>query len=69
MTVYFTKNSLVNPTKSVQAQLIEEYDEGYIVGPKDSKAIFVPRSAVALIYFSDKPVESLMLQGNKALNP
>jgi hypothetical protein len=59
---------LLSPNKSVQAQLIEESDEGfYIVGPKESKAIFVPRSAVAMVYFSDKPSESPLLQGNKTL--
>jgi hypothetical protein len=66
VTVYFTKDSLLNPNKAVQAQLIEESDEGYyIVGPKESIAVFVPRSAVALIYFSDDPAKSPMLQGNK----
>src|SRR6266566_4971434 len=66
VTIYFTKDSLLGPGKAVQAQLIEEADEGfYIVGPKESKAIFVPRSSVALIYFSDKAADSPMLQGNK----
>jgi len=66
VTIYFTKDSLLGPGKAVQAQLIEEADEGfYIVGPKESKAIFVPRSSVALIYFSDKWADSPMLQGNK----
>jgi len=50
----------------VQAQLIEESNEGfYIVGLKDSKAVFVPRSSVAMIYFSDKPSDSPMLQNSK----
>ncbi len=66
VTVYFSKDSLLSPNKSVQAQLIEESDEGfYIVGPKESKAIFVPRSAIAMIYFSDKPADSPILQNNK----
>ena len=70
VTVYFTRESLLNPNKAAQAQLIEESNEGfYIVGPKESKAVFVPRSAVALVYFSDKPAESPMLQGNKPLAP
>jgi hypothetical protein len=63
VTVYFSKDSLLIPNKSAQAQLIEESDEGfYIVGPKESKAIFVPRSSVAMIYFSDNPAASPMLQ-------
>lgn len=66
VTIYFSKDSLLNPNKSVQAKLIEESDEGfYIVGSKESKAIFVPRSSVAMIYFSDKPADSPMLQNNK----
>ena len=66
MTAYFSKDSLSSPNKSVQPQLIEESDEGYyIVGPKESKAIFVPRSAVAMIYFADKTTDSPILQGVK----
>jgi hypothetical protein len=64
--IYFTKDSLIDPGKCTQAQLIEESDEGfYIVGPKESKAIFVPRSAVALIYFGDKILDSPLLKGTK----
>lgn len=67
VTIYFSKDSLLNPNKAAQVQLIEESDEGfYIVGPKESKAIFVPRSAVAMIFFSDKLSDSPMLQ---ATNP
>lgn len=63
ITVYFSKDSVLNPNKAIQAQLIEESDEGfYIVGPKESKAIFIPRSSVALIYFSDKAADSPLLQ-------
>ena len=66
VTVYFSKGSLLNPNKAVQAQLIEESDEGfYIVGPKESKAIFVPRASVAMIYFSDKPADSPLLRSGK----
>jgi len=66
VTIYFSKDSLLSPNKAVQAQLVEESDEGfYIVGAKESKAIFVPRSAVAMVYFSDKPADSPLLQNNK----
>lgn len=66
VTVYFTKESLLNPSKATQAQLIEETDEGfYIVGPKESKAVFVPRNSVALVYFGDKAADSPVLQGIK----
>jgi len=40
----------------VQAQLVEESDEGvYIVVRNESNAVFVPRSGNALIYYSKKP--------------
>jgi phosphoglycerol transferase MdoB-like AlkP superfamily enzyme len=66
VTVYFTRGSLLSPNKAVQAQLVEESDEGfYIVGPKESKAIFVTRKDVALVYFSDKAAESPLMQGIK----
>jgi len=60
----------VNCLNTQPAQLVEETHEGfYTVGAKESKAVFVPRSALAFIYFSDNPAESPMLQGNKALAP
>ena len=66
VTVYFTKESPISPNKAVSAQLIEESDAGfYIVGPNDTKAIYVPRSAVALVYFSDKVSDSAILRDNK----
>jgi hypothetical protein len=66
VTIYFTKDSLLSPSKPAQVQLVEESDEGfYVVGPKESKAVFVPRGAVALVYFGDKTTDSPLLQGNK----
>jgi hypothetical protein len=66
VTIYFTKDSAISPSKAVSAQLIEESDEGfYIVGPKETRAIFVPRSSVALVYFSDKIADSLLLRDGK----
>ena len=66
VTVYFTKESALDPNKAVTAQLIEECDEGfYIIGPEETRAIFVPRSSVALVYFSDKPAESPLLREGK----
>jgi hypothetical protein len=66
VTIYFTKDSVMSPNKTASAQLIEESDEGfYIVGPKETRAIFVPRSAVALVYFSDKVTDSLLLRDSK----
>jgi hypothetical protein len=66
VTIYFSKDSPISPNKAVSAQLVEESDEGYyIVGPKETKAIYVPRSAVALVYFSDKIADSPLLRDTK----
>jgi hypothetical protein len=66
VTICFTKDSAISPSKTVSAQLIDEADEGfYIVGPNDSKAIFVPRSSVAFIYFSNKMSDSQLLRDSK----
>jgi hypothetical protein len=38
-----------------RVKLIDESDSGYYVLPKgEKKAVFVPRSAVSLVYFSDE---------------
>jgi hypothetical protein len=66
VTIYFSKDSPISPNKTVLAQLVEESDEGYyIVGPKETRAIYVPRSAVALVYFSDKVADSPLLRDSK----
>jgi hypothetical protein len=66
VTVYLTKESAIASNKAITAQLIEESDEGfYIVGPKETRAIFIPRSSVALVYFSDKVAESPLLRESK----
>jgi len=61
--LYFTKDSAIKPNQSVSAQLVDESDAGfYIVGQGESKAIFVPRSSVSLVYFSDKSSDSELLR-------
>jgi hypothetical protein len=66
VTICFTKDSAISPSKTVSAQLIDEADEGfYIVGTNDSKAIFVPRSAVAFVYFSNKMSDSQLLRDSR----
>jgi len=63
VTLYFTKDSALKPNQSVSAQLLDETDAGfYIVGSNEDKAIFVPRNAVSLVYFSDKVSESKLLK-------
>ncbi|MGD0515025.1 MAG: hypothetical protein ABSA29_17125, partial [Terriglobales bacterium] len=62
VTIYFTKDSGVKPSQSVSARLVEESDEGfYIVGRGETKALYVPRSAVSVVYFSDSTSDSALL--------
>lgn len=62
VTICFTKDSAISPSKTTSAQLIEEADEGfYIVGSKESRAVFIPRGSVAYIYFSSKVGDSQLL--------
>jgi hypothetical protein len=66
VTLYFSKESRLKPGQAIPAQLIEESDDGfYIVNPKEWRAIFVPRNAVALIYFSDNTTDSALLRDVK----
>jgi hypothetical protein len=66
VTLYFTKDSAVKPNQMISAQLVEESDEGfYIVGTKETRAIYIPRSAIALVYFSDKITGSALLRDGK----
>ena len=60
VTIYFTKNSAISPGKA------EEDATGfYIIGPRETKALLVPRSAVALVYFSDQASDSVLLPESK----
>jgi hypothetical protein len=52
VTIYLTKDSVIRPNQAVSAQLVEESDDGfYIISPKETRAIYLPRNAVALVYF------------------
>lgn len=63
MVMYFNKDSVIKPNQNVSAQLLDESDAGfYIVGQGESKAIFVPRGSVSLVYFSDEPSDSSLLE-------
>jgi hypothetical protein len=63
-TIYFNSTSIIKPNQSAAVLLLDEDDAGlYIVGPKEKKAVFIPRSMISLIYFSDKASESQLLQG------
>jgi hypothetical protein len=52
--IYFAKDALVLPGQSVSAQILDEVDGGfYIIGGGDKKATFIPRSEIAMVYYSD----------------
>ena len=60
--LFFNKDSAIKPNQSVSAQLIDESDAGfYVLGPGETRAIFIPRSSVSLVYFSDK-ADSILLK-------
>jgi hypothetical protein len=63
VTVYFTKDSAIRPGQNVSALLLDESDAGiYLLGPKDKRAVFIPRGSIALVYFSDNLTDSDLLQ-------
>lgn len=66
VTMFFTKESVISPSRFQSLQLIEEAEEGfYIVGPGESKAMFIPRSTVSLIFFPSKSSDSETLRNGK----
>jgi hypothetical protein len=59
----FTKESVVKPSQRVAVQLLDESDVGfYILGQNEKRALFIPRSAVSAVYYSDKASDSALLQ-------
>jgi hypothetical protein len=53
-TIYFSKDSLVLQGRSVSAKIVDETDGGfYVIGGSDKRATFIPRSVVAMVYYSD----------------
>ena len=61
-TIYFSKDSPIKAGQSIAAQVVEESDQGfYIVAPNQKKAVFVPRNTVSLVYFGEKPADSVLL--------
>lgn len=61
--LYLSKESPVAPGKQIQAVLLDETDAGYYVVPAhESKAIFFPRSATSVLFFSNKISDSPLLR-------
>lgn len=56
--MYFTPQSPILPGAQLPIQLLEQSDAGfYLVRQGERRALFVPRSAVAAVYYADTPFE------------
>jgi hypothetical protein len=65
--MYLGKDSVMRPSERVSVQLVDESDAGfYILGHDEKRAIFIPRSAVSLVYFSDTDAESKLLRPSQS---
>jgi hypothetical protein len=59
--VYLGREVPVSTCKQLKAILLDESDAGFYVVPgEEKKAMFIPRSAVSLIYFSDQVPDSML---------
>ncbi len=62
VTIYFSKDSALKPNQSVSVYLVDESETGfYIVGQNEKVAVFVPRNAISLVYFSGQLSNSKLL--------
>ncbi len=63
VTISFSKDSAYMPNQSVSVHLIDESGSGfYVIGKDEKKATFLPRSSVAMIYFSDSPTSTSLMR-------
>lgn len=68
--LYLSKSAPFSPGKQQQLLLLDESDAGfYVVSPGELKAIFVPRDAVGLIYFSENASDSKLLGSGVSTTP
>jgi hypothetical protein len=66
VTLYLSNSSVIKPSQAVSVQLVDESEAGfYIVAPGDKAGIYIPRSTVSLVYFSDHASESVLLRDHK----
>lgn len=55
--VYLSKDSRINPGGEFSGYLIDESEVGiYVTKGKDQHALFLPRSAISSVFYSDKPL-------------
>jgi hypothetical protein len=56
---YLSKDSPLRPGEPLPALLLDESDSGfYFVEEKETQAVFIPRSQVSMLFFSEKPLLS-----------
>jgi hypothetical protein len=61
--VYFSNDSRILPGQQLIADLLEESDGGLYVAQKgQQQALFIPRTEISAIYFSDKPLDEGLLK-------
>ena len=68
--VYLSKDSRTLPSGELVGKLLEESDTGiFVTRGTEQHALFIPRSAVASVFYSDKPLTSDYFGGTAASNP
>jgi hypothetical protein len=68
VTVFLSKDSQILPNQHVSVELLDDTDAGiYFKLPKSNHGLFVPRSAIAAIYYSDEPLPQELVQPSQKL--
>ena len=63
--LYLSKDSPIHPGEQISAQLLDQSDAGYYILPTDEKrAIYIPRTAVSLVYFGKQISDSGLLKSS-----
>ncbi len=68
--VYLSKDSRILPGGELVGKLLEESDTGiFVTRGSEKHALFLPRSAVASVFYSDKPLTSDYFAGKSESDP
>ena len=61
--IYLSNDSRILPGQQLSADLLEESDGGLYVAQKgQQQALFIPRTEISTVYFSDKPLDEGLLR-------
>jgi hypothetical protein len=61
--IYLSDDSRILPGQQLSAELLEESDFGLYVAQKGQRqALFIPRTEISAVYFSDKPLDDGFLR-------